>query len=110
MSDLAGTLRLLKAFALLFLVCGAGLLVSCWSAREIEDLAFVTAMGVDSDPAGVRITFQLALPAPGGESPGAEGGAPSPVWGTSLTAPSIAEAMLRLPAVLSKVPFPGTHW
>lgn len=96
-----------RVAALLFLLCATLLLAGCWSAREIEDLAFVMAMGVDTDPKGVRITYQLALPAPGGEAPGAQGGAPSPVWVTSVAAPSIAEAMLRLAAVLGKVPFTG---
>jgi Ger(x)C family germination protein len=99
---------MLKAPALIILfACIAVFLTGCWSAREIEDLAFVMAMGVDTDPEGVRITYQLALPAPGGEGPGAQGGAQSPVWVTSVAAPSIAEAMLRLPAVLGKVPFTG---
>lgn len=107
MSERTGLLSARKAALLLFLVCSTLLLVGCWSAREIEDLAFVMAMGIDSDPKGVRITYQLAVPAPGGEAAGARGGAQSPVWAASVAAPSIAEVMLHLPAVLGKVPFTG---
>lgn len=99
--------RSLRGAVLLAAISLASLLSGCWSAREIEDLAFVMAMGVDTDPQGVRITYQLALSAPGGGEPGAGGGAQSPVWVTSLAAPSIAEAMLRLPTVLGQEPFTG---
>ncbi|MBT9156260.1 MAG: Spore germination protein B3 [Firmicutes bacterium] len=107
MIDLSHSLSPRKVAALLLLVGVTILLTGCWSAQEIEDLAFVMAMGVDTDPSGVRITYQLALPAPGGQASGGQAGGQNPVWVTSLSAPSVAEAMLRLPVILSKVPFTG---
>ena len=35
----------------------------CWSRKEIEDLAFVVAVGVDMSPSGnIQITAQFAKP------------------------------------------------
>ncbi len=54
----------------------ASLLAGCWDKRELEDLGFVLAMGVDAGQDGqILLTAQIAVPAKLGGGGGGGGGA-----------------------------------
>ena len=76
----------------------------CWSAREIDQLAFVAAMGIDKDENGVKLTVQIIVGGSGGDDSGG-GGSSSPVWVTSVTGNSLSEAVFNLSRKVSKIPF-----
>jgi len=83
------------------------LLIGCWSSREVESLAFVMALGVDTAEEWVQLTVQVALPAGGGGSEGGARGGDAPIWMTSTKAASITEGLAKLPAVFGREPFLG---
>jgi len=74
----------------------------CWSAREINQLAMITAMGVDRDDNVIKLTVHIVL---GGSSGGEGQGSGAPVWVTSATGNSLSEAVFNLNRVVSKMPF-----
>ena len=82
----------------------ATLLTSCWSAREIDHLAFIAAMGIDREDEGIKLTVQIIVGGAGGG--GGEGeGSGAPVWVTSSTGNSLSEAVFNLNQIISKTPF-----
>lgn len=84
-------------------IASCTLLTGCWSAREIDQLAFIAAMGVDKEDDVVKLTVQVVV---GGGGGGGEGeGAGAPVWVTSVTGNSLSEAVFNLNRVISKTPF-----
>lgn len=75
----------------------------CWGKREVEQLAFIMAMGIDEgkEPGSYQITFQAALPKAGG-------GKETDNWTISIDAPSIPVFAEKLNQILNKTPFAGT--
>ncbi|MBS3938109.1 MAG: Ger(x)C family spore germination protein [Peptococcaceae bacterium] len=96
-----------KVTLMLLLALLPPLLVGCWSSREVESMAFVMALGVDVAKEGVQLTVQVALPAGGGGGGGGAQGGETPVWVTGTTAPSIAEGLFKMPAMLGREAFLG---
>ena len=77
----------------------------CWSRKEIEDLAFVMAMGVDRSPSGnIQMTAQFA-------KPGAMGGAQDqasqekPFWVATTEGDTMFEAFRKLGYLSPKRPY-----
>jgi len=97
--------RASKFVALLILLTSVSLLLtSCWSAREIDQLAFVAAMGIDREDDTIKLTVQIIVGGGGGGG-GESDGAQAPVWITSSTGNSLSEAVFNLNLVVSKTPF-----
>jgi spore germination protein KC len=89
----------------LLLVLITTALSGCWSAREVEQLALVAAMGVDLEENGLKVTAQIIIASGGGGDPGGGGGSEAPVWITTAKGASLAEAIFNLSMNLSKRPF-----
>lgn len=88
---------------MLVLALSCTLITSCWSAREIDQLAFIVAMGVDKEDDLIKLTVQVVV---GGGGSGGEGeGSGAPVWITSVTGNSLSEAVFSLHRIISKTPF-----
>ena len=81
------------------------LLTGCWGLQDISELALVLAVGVDrnEEEGLVRVTVQIARPAPGGSGQG-EGlsGSANPVRVASAEAPTIFEAIRVLAGSASR--------
>lgn len=96
-------LSLVAAALLLF-----PLLAGCWDRRELEELAFVLALGLDRAPQGIEVSAMLAIPnrmagGGGGDADGGGGGGEENVVAvTSIAAPTIPEAMNLLNAYTSR--------
>lgn len=96
-----GRRRPLLLVLLLGLALGAG---GCWSRRELEDTAFVLALGfAQTRPGQVRVTLQSALPSRlsgGAKGEGGGGGAGSgetgPVWVATAEGPTVFAAVREL--------------
>ncbi|MCL4514668.1 MAG: Ger(x)C family spore germination protein [Firmicutes bacterium] len=84
----------------------AGLLAGCWDKRELEELGFVLAMGVDAGQDGqILLTAQIAVPAKlgggggGGGGGGAGGGSQGPpVLVKTVSGRTILDAIDRFQA------------
>ncbi len=61
-----------KIFALFFCFCLV-FLSACYDASDIEETAYLIALGIDRAEGGFLYTFQLASPAPGKEGGGEKG-------------------------------------
>lgn len=82
----------------------------CWSAREIDDLAFVMAIGVDrapSDESGLVVSFRVVNPSrlATGESGGTQSGGKQPTFSVIVKANSLLEAMDRFREQVPRRPF-----
>ncbi len=90
--------------AILAVICLAVLLAGCHGARETEDTAFITALGIDRAEDGkVKFTYTIEIPRALGYS---GGGTPAAVDGPAVTtvivAPSVAEARNLLTSTMSR--------
>ena len=88
------------------------ILTGCWNAREIDELAFIMAIGVDRDESDgeLIVSYRIANPtALGvGESGGSQGGGTlsnETTFTVMVKAKTIAEAMSRLRTQLPRRPF-----
>ncbi|MDR7865909.1 MAG: Ger(x)C family spore germination protein [Sporomusaceae bacterium] len=95
---------MVKLARVLAVLCVAVLLAGCHGARETEEVAFVTALGLDSAADGkYKITFTVEIPRAVGASGGGGPEAPhGPAVVTSIVAPSVAEARNLLAATMSR--------
>lgn len=91
----------LAFFTLLIMI--AGVLVGCWSRKEMSELAIVLGAGVDRAPGGqVRLTLQIARP-PAFMAGGEGGGGKEPsIWVISETGETILDAQRKLAAKISR--------
>jgi spore germination protein KC len=93
-----------KLVATVLALCLALGVSGCWSRRELEDLSFVLALGVDEASHGkVRLVIQAALPSrlsAGGKGEGGGGGggsgATGPVWIATTEGPTVFAALRDL--------------
>jgi len=64
-----------RIYLFLIIILLAGMCSGCWDRVEIEQLSYVTAVGIDSaDSDGVLVTFQTVIPRMLGKSQGGGGG------------------------------------
>lgn len=92
-------------------VINIGLIISmlflsgCWGHREVEEMAWVMAVGIDqgSTPDSYLITYQVVLP-----KSGEGGGASSDSWTVSVEGKSVRDTAERVYNMLYKQPFLGT--
>lgn len=81
-------------------------LSGCFDSREVDELAYVMAMGIDKGKiSDLKVTFQLAVPAKvgsgEGENQGGGGGSESTTI-TSVEAPTIYSSLEMINAYISK--------
>jgi len=91
--------------AMLCLILLAPLLGGCWGKREIEELGFTLAVGLDKGerPGTYAITYQMAVP-----KKGTEGGAEIQNRTVTVQASSMVEASQELFRVVERQDFPGS--
>lgn len=83
--------RIVAVVLLLVLCCG---LAGCYDAKEVDDLAYVLAIGLDQGQKNaVKVTMQLALPnaVGGGGGGGGGGGKPSSI--ITVEAPTLTSSL-----------------
>lgn len=107
----SGWARLLTAAGPALLILVAIGLSGCWDRRELESMAFVTALAIDKAGGQFKVTVLVAVPGAlagsGGGSgssgrSGGGGGAGGPVLALTSTARSLAEAVDRIDDKLSR--------
>nr|MDA8226134.1 Ger(x)C family spore germination protein [Desulfitobacterium hafniense] len=94
--------RLLKfSFVIIVLL---PMVTGCWGKREVEQLGFVIAMGVDAGekPGRYKITYQIAMP-----QNGTDGGELKD-WTMTVEGSSIRQSEEHVYEVLNKQPFVGS--
>ncbi len=82
-------------------------LSSCYDDREIEETAFVVALGLDDTGDGIQYTFQFSNPLATGQNSGSRDGGDSEnptVISVTATASNIYEAMIEANNKLGKNP------
>ncbi|MFJ7976857.1 Ger(x)C family spore germination protein [Peribacillus sp. NPDC096379] len=87
-----------KWFLLFLILISTSLISGCWNAREIPDLAIVSAFGIDKNEAGKYVgTFQIINPGNlAGGLQGGGGGQGPPITVYSSTGDNIYEVTRRL--------------
>ncbi|MHB1125611.1 MAG: Ger(x)C family spore germination protein [Bacillota bacterium] len=87
-----------------------GALTGCWSRKEIEDLAIVSALGFDKVTVDgrdkCRVTIQVIRPGAVGSIEMGGGGAQAPVWTFSSIGETVHEAGRDLSTRSPRIPFP----
>lgn len=86
--------KLIKRFILLFIVVTFLALTGCWDKQELEERAYVIAMGIDKnkqDEKFIDVTFQIANPQVGSSASGDEANEP-PSDIVTITATDISAA------------------
>lgn len=81
---------------IILLIFSTGILTSCYDRREVDELAYVMAIGVDKGESGnVRTTFQIAIPKGmgGGSESGGSGAGEKNAFVTVIEAPSLYSAI-----------------
>lgn len=83
------------------------LLTGCWDRRELEELAFVLALGLDRAPHGVQVSAMIAIPSKmagggGNGDGGGSGGEEDVVTVSTVTAATIPEAANLLNSYLAR--------
>lgn len=89
----------------IFLLLTALLLAGCNGSRETDEIAYITAVGIDSAPEGkIKVSYRIAQPAAlaGEAGKGGGGGRTTEVLG--IVAPSLAIARDELGASVARVP------
>jgi spore germination protein KC len=92
--------------ALIVILCISLLFIEgCWGKREVEQLAFIIAIGIDQgeNPQELLITYQFAQPKKGGQS-----GSEINEWTISTEVAHIPESMEKVYEILNRQPFLGT--
>ncbi|MED3944668.1 Ger(x)C family spore germination protein [Priestia megaterium] len=92
-----------KGAFLLLLMTMVVLLSSCWSKKELTDLAIVSAVGIDKTKDGYQLTFQIINP--GNVAGGMQGGGGSlspPITIYSASGKNLVEASRRASGRISR--------
>lgn len=95
---------IILGFAITVSVLFSSLIAGCWDKKELNQLAFVRAMGVDKSEAGIELTVQVAKPsalAPqtgggAGGGGGGGGGTQQAFWTVSAPGSTPPEALSNL--------------
>ncbi|MGE6833840.1 Ger(x)C family spore germination protein [Priestia megaterium] len=93
-----------KGAFLLLLMTMVVLLSSCWSKKELTDLAIVSAVGIDKTKDGYQLTFQIINPGnvAGGMQGGGGGSLSPPITIYSAPGKNIDEASRRASGRISR--------
>ncbi|MBY0013360.1 Ger(x)C family spore germination protein [Paenibacillus typhae] len=84
------------------------LLSGCWERQELNELAFVLALGIDKADEGYKITMQVVIPsAISSQSGGGAGSGGVPVASYSFTASTIYEALRKFNMTVSRSAYMG---
>ncbi|MGE5561477.1 MAG: Ger(x)C family spore germination protein [Chloroflexota bacterium] len=98
--------RIMQAVLLVLAIAAVPVLSGGYGRREVEDTAFVLALGFDRAPDGqVAVTSQVAIPAKAKEGGG--GGGDLPVMVVTNTGRTVAEALQQFALSSNKEPFWG---
>ncbi|WP_244444795.1 Ger(x)C family spore germination protein [Paenibacillus camerounensis] len=93
--------------SLLPLVLLPMLLSGCWERRELNELAFVLALGIDKAESGFKITMQVVIPSAISSQNGGAAGGGVPVASYSFTAPTIYESLRQFNMTVSRSAYMG---
>lgn len=88
-----------KPFFLSLFLCSVLFLTGCFGSRELDDLAFVMAVGIDkgAKPGTVRVTAQIARPGDvRGQTGAPSAGTGEPVWTAAAEGRTIFEAIRNI--------------
>ncbi|MEH6984692.1 Ger(x)C family spore germination protein [Priestia megaterium] len=93
-----------KGAFLLLMMTMTVLLSSCWSKKELTDLAIVSAVGMDKTKGGYHLTFQIINPGnvAGGIQGGGGGSLSPPVTIYSASGNNLVEASRRASGTISR--------
>ncbi|MEC0167315.1 Ger(x)C family spore germination protein [Paenibacillus graminis] len=98
-----------RTLSILLLALLAPLLLSgCWERRELNEMAFVLALGLDKAESGYRVTMQVVIPsAISSQTVGGSGGGGVPVVVSSFNVPTIYEADRKYSLLSSRSGYKG---
>lgn len=96
---------ILKRVLILLLIFSLLFLEGCWGKKEVEQLAFIMAIGVDQGekPGDVLLTYQVAQP-----KKGAQGGSEISNWTVSIEVAHAPVSEEQLYQIFDRHPFLGT--
>lgn len=94
-----------KRGLIVFLILSLFFIEGCWGKREVEQLAFVMAIGVDlgEKPGDLLLTYQIAQPKKGGQS-----GSEINDWTISTEVANVPIGEEKIHEILNRHPFVGT--
>lgn len=84
------------------------LLSGCWERKELNELAFVLAMGLDKAENGYNVTMQVVIPSSiSSQNAGGTGGSGVPVVVYNFTVPTVYESLRKFNLISSRSPYLG---
>ncbi|WP_339310076.1 Ger(x)C family spore germination protein [Paenibacillus sp. FSL M7-0896] len=84
------------------------LLSGCWERKELNELAFVLALGFDKAEKGYNVTMQVVIPSSiSSQNAGGTGGSGVPVVVYNFNVPTIYESLRKFNLISSRSPYMG---
>lgn len=84
------------------------LLSGCWERKELNELAFVLALGLDKAESGYKVSMQVVIPSSiTSQGAGGSGAGGVPVVTYNFTVPTIYESLRKFNLVSSRSPYMG---
>ncbi|MEK3836283.1 MULTISPECIES: Ger(x)C family spore germination protein [unclassified Paenibacillus] len=84
------------------------LLSGCWERKELNELAFVLALGLDKAENGYNVTMQVVIPSSiSSQNSGGTGGSGVPVVVYNFTVPTVYESLRKFNLISSRSPYLG---
>lgn len=84
------------------------LLSGCWERKELNELAFVLALGLDKAESGYKVSMQVVIPSSiTSQGAGGSGAGGVPVVTYNFTVPTIYESLRKFNMVSSRSPYMG---
>lgn len=84
------------------------LLSGCWERKELNELAFVLALGLDKAESGYKVSMQVVIPSSiTSQGAGGSGAGGVPVVTYDFTVPTIYESLRKFNLVSSRSPYLG---
>jgi spore germination protein KC len=95
------TKKVVSLIIILVLLCG--IFTGCFDKREVDELGYVLALGIDKGKTNfLKLTFQIAKPQGGGEGGGGGGGDKPPYETVTVEAPTVYTALNMVNTFSSK--------
>ncbi|NQX46292.1 Ger(x)C family spore germination protein [Paenibacillus tritici] len=103
------TSRIKRAVAVCLPLLLVSLLLSgCWERKELNELAFVLALGLDKAENGYNVTMQVVIPSSiSSQNAGGTGGSGVPVVVYNFTVPTVYESLRKFNLISSRSPYLG---